>query len=151
MTRSSIRIAAIEDRDAIFQLAQSFATSFAVEPEAFARVFDELLVSPDARLLVARVDGQIVGYLLGFDHPAFFANGRVGWVEEIMVNPDHRRQGIGRVLMDEFERWAATRQAKLVALATRRAGDFYRNLGYEASATYFRRLLLETALTESAL
>ena len=31
--------------------------------------------------------------------------------------------------------------AKLVALATRRAAEFYRSVGYEESATYFRKLL----------
>jgi GNAT superfamily N-acetyltransferase len=140
-TRIQLRAAESTDRDVVFRLAQSFATSFNVEEESFGRVFNELLQSPDARLLVAMVDNNVVGYLLGFDHPAFFANGHVAWVEEIMVEPDQRRRGIGRTLMAEFEQWAARRNARLIALATRRAGDFYRSLGYEESATYFRRML----------
>ena len=44
-------------------------------------------------------------------------------------------------LMAEFERWATERGAALVALATRRAAPFYLALGYEESATYFRKLL----------
>jgi hypothetical protein len=43
--------------------------------------------------------------------------------------------------MQDFERWAAERGAKLVALATRRAAPFYQALGYQESATYFRKLL----------
>jgi GNAT superfamily N-acetyltransferase len=136
-----IRVAESADRDAVFALAREFATSFDVEAANFGLVFDELMQSPDARLLIALVDNNVVGYLLGFDHPAFFANGRVAWVEEIMVEPDQRRRGIGRKLMAEFEHWTASRNARLIALATRRAGDFYRSLGYEESATYFRRLL----------
>jgi GNAT superfamily N-acetyltransferase len=136
-----LRAAESADSDTVFRLAQSFATSFNVDAESFERVFNELLQSPDARLLVAMVDNDVVGYLLGFDHLAFFANGRVAWVEEIMVEPDQRRRGIGRILMAEFEHWAASRNARLIALATRRAGDFYRSLGYEESATYYRRIL----------
>jgi hypothetical protein len=43
--------------------------------------------------------------------------------------------------MSAFEQWAAARGCALVALATRRAAPFYRALGYEESAVYFRRLL----------
>ena len=83
----------------------------------------------------------MLGYLLGFDHYALFANGRVSWVEEIMVREDRRRQRIGERLMEHFEQWARSRESKLVALGTRRAASFYLALDYEESATYFRKLL----------
>ena len=90
---------------------------------------------------MAEADGEVVGYVLGFDHLTFFANGRVAWMEEIMVGESLRRQGIGRILMEAFEAWATEREAKMVALATRRAADFYEALDYEESATYFRKRL----------
>ncbi|HMH89603.1 MAG TPA: hypothetical protein VK586_00830 [Streptosporangiaceae bacterium] len=37
----------------------------------------------DRRLLVAADEGGCLGYVLGFAHPAFYANGPVAWVEEI--------------------------------------------------------------------
>lgn len=43
--------------------------------------------------------------------------------------------------MQDFERGATGRGARLVALATRRAAPFYHALGYEESATYLRKLL----------
>ena len=89
----------------------------------------------------AEKEAQVIGYLLGFDHFTFFANGRVSWVEEIMGAEEMRRQGTGRRLMESFEAWAKERQSKLVALATRRAAPFYRRLGYEDSADYLRKLL----------
>jgi len=58
-----------------------------------------------------------------------------------MVAEDVRRRGAGRQLMEDFERWAGNRQSKVIALATRRAASFYRSLGYEESATYFRKVL----------
>lgn len=120
-------------------MACAFATSFDVEQTAFEQVFAELLTHPEAFLAVAGADGEVAGYVLGFEHLTFFANGRVAWVEEIMVGEAFRRRGIGRHLMEAFEEWATVREAKLIALATRRAADFYEALGYEESATYFRK------------
>lgn len=135
------RRAVSADGSAIFECAKRLATSFVVQEHAFASVFSELLASPQACLLVAEVDAQIIGYVLGFDHYTFYANGRVAWVEEIFVAEEFRRHRIGDRLMQGIEAWARQREAKLVALATRRAAHFYKALGYEDSAVYFRKLL----------
>lgn len=140
---TNIRTAQYADAQAIFALAQPFATSFVVDEPAFHHAFAALLASSEAHLAVAETAQQLVGYVLGFDHYTFFANGRVAWVEEIMVSEALRRQGIGQLLMQEFEAWAGARGCKLVALATRRAASFYQALGYEESAVYFRKLCTE--------
>ncbi|MEH2449456.1 MAG: GNAT family N-acetyltransferase [Nostoc sp.] len=136
-----IRVAQARDAEALLVLAKTLATSFVVDSKAFRVAFSELLSSPSGYLAIAEVDKDIVGYILGFDHYTFYANGRVAWVEEIIVDADYRKMGIGRSLMQSFEGWATDRDAKLVALATRRAGKFYKALGYEESATYWRKLL----------
>ena len=136
-----IRTAEARDSAAVFRLAQAFATSYTVEQAAFGRSFAELLTHPEAFIAVADEDGEVAGYLLGFAHWTFFANGRVGWIEEIMVSQKHRRLGIGRRLMEAFEAWAQVQDVKMIALATRRAADFYEALGYEESAAYFRKKL----------
>ena len=136
-----IRLAHHADAAAVLALARPFATSFVVEEQAFHHAFAALLASPQAYLAVAETAQQLVGYVLGFEHYTFFANGRVAWVEEITVSEALRRRGIGQLLMQEFEAWAVARGCKLVGLATRRAAAFYQALGYEASATYFRKLL----------
>jgi GNAT superfamily N-acetyltransferase len=138
-----IRPAVAGDSGAVLALATAFATSFAVEPAAFHASFVALLGAPDARLLVATdgEGGRVIGYVLGFVHATLYANGPVAWVEEITVEAPLRGRGTGRALMDAFEGWAAEREARLVALATRRAAAFYGALGYEDSAVYFRKLL----------
>ena len=136
-----IRLAQSTDGDTLFVLAQSFATSFVVQEQAFRRSFLQLLDSSEAYLAVAELQEQVIGYVLGFDHATLYANGRVGWVEELMVDASSRRQGIGQQLMREFEGWARGRDCQLVALATRRAAPFYHSIGYEESATYFRKRL----------
>jgi GNAT superfamily N-acetyltransferase len=141
MPPNLLRRATSADLSGVFELAQDFATSFQLEIEAFTAAFQHLIAQDDALLLVVEGPDRLLGYILGFDHYALFANGRVSWVEEVMVRETNRRQGHGQALMTHFEQWAKSRGSKLVALATRRANAFYLALGYEESATYFRKLL----------
>jgi GNAT superfamily N-acetyltransferase len=139
---SSVRAAVASDADAVFDLACLLATSFVPTRNAFDASFAALQPDDQARLLVAEDHGgAVAGYLLGFVHPTFFANGKVAWIEEAMVRPDRRRLGLGRALVAQFEEWSRHRGANQVALATRRAEDFYDALGFERSAVYFRKLL----------
>ena len=78
-----------------------------------------------------------VGYLLASHHGTFFANGPVAWIEELMVSESVRRQGVATRLMESAETWAQSVTTAHVALASRRAGDFYLGAGYKESATYF--------------
>lgn len=125
----------------MFDLAEDFATSFAPERAAFETALADIIATEAANLIVAEVGGEVVGYCLGFDHYTFYANGRVAWVEEITVHETMRRRGVGKALMENFEEWSRNRDNMLVALATRRAASFYKSIGYEESAMFFRRLL----------
>lgn len=136
-----IRRASPGDAGAMAALAAELAQSFAFSQPDFDRTFPELLARADSCLLVADDAGVGVGYLLGFRHLTFYANGPVGWVEEVLVRDGHRGRGVGRALMEAFERWAAEGECALVALATRRAAPFYRALGYQDSAAYLRKVL----------
>jgi GNAT superfamily N-acetyltransferase len=136
-----VRPAGADDRDDVAGLAGQLAQSFAFCPERFRASYPALLADPGARLLLAANGDQTAGYLLGFRHLTFYANGPVAWVEEIVVRDRERGQGAGAALMSAFEQWAAAEGCALVALATRRAAPFYRAVGYEESAVYFRKLL----------
>jgi GNAT superfamily N-acetyltransferase len=140
-----IRQAGPEDADQVAGLAAELAQSFTFRRAGFDVSYPALLADEDARVLVAADDGDCVGYLLGFRHLTFFANGPVGWVEEVLVRDERRGRGIGRGLMSAFERWAAARGCTMVALATRRAAPFYLALGYEESAAYMRKVLSREA------
>ena len=136
-----LRRAEIGDEANLRSLVQEFVASFELEPESYKSSFHQLVRNESAFVMVAESDGQLVGYILGFIHDTFYANGPVGWVEEIMVHSEYRRTGLGGRLMDSFESWCKSRGAILSALATRRASKFYEAIGYEESATYYRRLL----------
>lgn len=136
-----LRPACSTDSEGIFPIARDFATSFAVDRDDFTQNFSAILQDDAAWLGVAEADGDLIAYLLGFDHFTFFANGRVSWAEEVAVIESWRRQGVAAALMAAFEDWAKGRGSRQVALATRRAAPFYYAIGYAESAIYFRRLL----------
>lgn len=137
-----IRLAVPTDAIDVWPLARDFATSFTPLRDSFDSAFTKLVAHADTLLIVAMRDGVLVGYLLASNHLTFLANGRVCWVEEVMVQADQRRRGIGKSLMAEAERWAQDSGAAYVSLASRRASDFYLSLGYEESATYFKKTLV---------
>ena len=143
MTTDDLLVRRAEKRDIeeIFGLAREFAVSFRPQRAAFDAAFPSLLENPDALLLVVTVDGDVRGYLLGFVHLTLFANGHVAWVEEAMTQREFRRRGLGRALLEEFEVWARARDAGYIALATRRAPEFYAALEYESAGTYYRKVL----------
>lgn len=136
-----VRPAGPGDQEAVAVLAAELAQSFEFSAQRFRVTYPRLLADSGVRLLLAVDGGDVLGYLLGLRHLTFYANGPVGWVEEIAVRPGNRGQGAGAALMSAFEGWAAGQGCALVALATRRAAAFYRAVGYEESAVYFRKVL----------
>ena len=87
------------DVDAVFSLATEFATSFEVDKRPFLESLHQVMSDDHVLLLVAAEGEEVVGYCLGFAHDTFFANGRVAWVEEIMVSSPHRKKGVGRSML----------------------------------------------------
>ena len=138
---SGIRRATLADSDQLFSLVERFATSFRPRRTAFDHSLGRLLRDDSTLINVAVFEDDVIGYCLAFDHYAFYANGRVTWVEEIMVREDLRGGGFGRDLMKSVEAWAVSRESRLVGVATRRAAPFYRAIGYEESATFFRKMI----------
>ena len=143
-----IRPATVADADGIWPLVSAFATSFTPDREAFAVILPALVARDDVLALVAESGDTLVGYLLAALHPTFFANGPVAGIEEVMVAPTHRRLGVGAALMSRAEEWADARGAGYVSLASRRAGDFYLALGYQDSATFYKKPAAQQPATQ---
>jgi N-acetylglutamate synthase-like GNAT family acetyltransferase len=136
-----IRNATNKDAEQVLELAKKFATSFKTDKEKFYKIYPEIVGDRNISFVVAEENNQIIGYCLSFHHLTFYANGYVSWVEEIMVNENYRSKGVGKKMMEEIEQISKSMDSKLIGLATRRAANFYEKIGYEESATYFRKLL----------
>jgi ribosomal protein S18 acetylase RimI-like enzyme len=106
-----------------------------------------LISNREAGLLVAEVDGQLVGFvsLVLRDAPPIpiFVPRKLAVVDSLAVRVDHRRAGIGRALMEESERWAAAHHARTIELNVyefnRSAIAFYKALGYRSLSRRLHR------------
>lgn len=125
----------------LFDLVRAFPAPTPPEHAAFAAALRAKLADDASYLSVAEHDGALVGYISGYCHPTFYAGGYTAWVDEVLVIAPLRKRGIGRLLMEAFEGWAASRACTQVSLATRGAGPFYERLGYATNAGYFKKYL----------
>ena len=87
----------------------------------------KLAVRPDL-FLVGAIRGEVVGsVMVGYD-------GRRGWINYLAVDPDHRKQGLGRTLMAEAELRLLREGCPKINLQVRANNPevvaFYQRLGY---------------------
>jgi GNAT superfamily N-acetyltransferase len=80
-------------------------------PDRAAGAVRRALASDAAVVLVAALDGEIVGLCTAYDDIESVRFGRRVWVEDLAVHPDRRSLGIGKQLLDEAKRWARSRGA----------------------------------------
>jgi GNAT superfamily N-acetyltransferase len=138
MDSLEIRPARPEDADALFDLLTQFATSYRPDRAAFDAHLPLLIASDTALLRVAAREGQVLGYLLGFQFLTLYANGPLLEVQELMVDPAYRGQGVGRRLLAAAIETAWERGCVEVTVPTRRAGPYYERLGFIETAAYYK-------------
>jgi ribosomal protein S18 acetylase RimI-like enzyme len=106
------------------------------------------IAGDDAALYVAQEEGRILGLIHVVVREApdipILVPRRYAVIENIVVSPAHRRRGIGRVLMERAQQWAARQGLTWVELNVWEFNEgamaFYRELGY---TTATRRMWLE--------
>lgn len=86
------------------------------DPRRAADALARAVASDRAIVLVATLDGELVGLCTVYDELESVRFGRRVWVEDLAVHPDHRSRGIGKQLLDEARRWARSRGASHLEL-----------------------------------
>jgi ribosomal protein S18 acetylase RimI-like enzyme len=99
--------------------------------ETFARLKED----PDYIFLVAEVEDEIAGSLMGIICEELYRECRPFMViEDVIVDREFREQGIGSALMREIEAYAVSRNCNYIIFVSERertdAVPFYRSLGY---------------------
>jgi GNAT superfamily N-acetyltransferase len=93
-----------------------------------------MLVREQACVLVAEDDGQVMGMCTGQTVISTAEGGPALLVEDVVVHPDWRGKGIGRMLMVSLEQWAARQGIQRLQLLADHnnaaALVFYQRLGW---------------------
>jgi ribosomal protein S18 acetylase RimI-like enzyme len=111
-------------------------------PEAYGRFLESQMQQPDKIVLVAELDGMIAGYVYagneGNDYMVL--RGPAGEIYDLVVDPAHRRHGVGRQLLDAVIAALAELGATQVVLFTAEQNHEAQQVFAEAG---FRRTMIE--------
>jgi GNAT superfamily N-acetyltransferase len=149
------QIAGADSRDVpalVALLGELFAheRDFAPDPDKQARGLRLILALPEqGRLFVARDAGKTVGMANALFTVSTAEGGPVVLLEDVIVAPFHRGQGLGRLLVEHVIAWAHERGFLRVTLLTEAdnhdAQRFYERLGFGRSGMVVYRLKLDGA------
>jgi len=136
-SKIKVRAATTEDAAGIHSLARELAETVGDKPpteEAIRARLEELLDEPRARVLIAENEAGIVGGVSFWIKPDLAHGDAVVEVPMLVVAEDHRRSGVGKLLMEEVRSVASDNGASQIELVATRsnvtAREFYRSLGY---------------------
>jgi GNAT superfamily N-acetyltransferase len=145
-----VRSAVDDDIPRILELYQQLVISTSQaelhhnpSPDDYWRAFVEICALPGYELFVAEDEGEIVGTLVLLIAPNLSHNA-LPWavIENIVVDERYQGRGIGKLLMDQAIARAKEAGCYKIQLSSdkrrKEAHQFYRSLGFEASADSFR-------------
>jgi ribosomal protein S18 acetylase RimI-like enzyme len=132
-----VREATTKDAADIQMLARELAETVGDAPpveEAVRKRLEELLETPRSWVLVVENGRGVVGAVCFWIKPDLAHGDTVVEVPMLVVAEDHRRNGVGRLLMEEVRSIASENGASLIELVTTTANvaarEFYRSLGF---------------------
>ena len=140
-----VTVATAVDDDLLRALTHLLSQLSSSSPAPTAEEVAEIVSSPATDLLVARLDGRVVGSLT----LALFRipTGVRAWIEDVVVDEAARGHGVGEALNRAALDLARSRGAKTVDLTSRpsreAANRLYRRLGFAARETNVYRFALE--------
>ncbi len=106
--------------------------------------FAQLVAGEDSDVIIAEINEEIVGYavlLLRRATREMLVPRAFGWLKNFGVSEEHRRQGVGRRLLDACAAWAKDRGATSLELdcweANQGAIAFYTSMGMRVTRRWF--------------
>lgn len=110
--------------------------------QRYASFLGSQLDEPDVVILVAELDGEVVGYTYSGveDYDYMALRGPAGALYDIVVDPEHRGRGVGRMLLEATLAALAARGAPRFVLSTAEQNLSAQRLFARAG---FRRTMIE--------
>ncbi len=126
-----VRPATADDAEAIARLSEQLG--YPTNAEETARRLREVTGEGDHAVFVAEADGRQIGWVHVYVNHSLLAD-TPAEVAGLVIDEDYRSRGVGRVLMEQAERWAQEQGCRSVRLRSNvvrsRAHSFYERLGY---------------------
>lgn len=123
------------------QLWPDLELRFEVLSEVFSRYVDDDVDVP----VCAVADGQIVGFASLNVRNSLWRSGKIAYLDVLVVDEGHKRQGIGAMLVERSSAIALERGCSYLELdsAFHRAGahDFYESQGFQRFGIMFGKRL----------
>ena len=114
-------------------------------PEGYASFIGTQLEDSDKAVLVADDNGDVIGYAFaaieGYNYMAL--RGPAGVLHDIIVDPEHRGRGVGRLLVGAMLEFFKPRGLPRVVLSTAERNEAAQRL---FASTGFRRTMIEMTL-----
>lgn len=121
---------------------QRFIPESPQTPARYGSFLGTQLENSEVTILVAQQGAAVIGYvyaaLEGYDYMAL--RGPAGVLHDIVVDPEHRRRGVGRMLIDAALAFFRSRGAPRAVLSTAARNEAAQRLFEQAG---FRRTMIE--------
>ena len=114
------------------KLLEAFLRDGEPVPEDFAQTLRKAVDTGELEVLAARAEGRVVGVVLPAYRLSVSAAGLFASIEDLYVEPDARRRGVGRALLEAVgERCVARGVSYVEAQVEDEEAAFYAASGYE--------------------
>ena len=151
-----IREARVKDMEAMIGLLWALFTlepDFTFDAEKQRQGLLQLILQERGKaVFVAEAGMRLVGMGTVQTVISTAEGGPVGWVEDVVVDPAYRGQGVGRRLLAAVEKWAQTQGLKRLQLLADRdnvgAGKFYTKQGWSPTRMVAMRKFLRPKAAE---
>jgi L-amino acid N-acyltransferase YncA len=100
MQKVKIRPLELRDKKAIFGIQEAITKHKAAKD--WAQMVENYIKKSGDTSLVAEIDGEVAGFMLGDIKTYGFGVANSGWIEVIGVHPRHMGSGIGKQLGNEL-------------------------------------------------
>ena len=143
MNMIEIRDLKIEDIDGLVNLLGQLWPDKSINKKAVKRVIEKGLVN-EYQIYICAIDNEnLVGFCSLTIKNNLWLSANLGNVDELVVDSEYRKQGIGKLLMNEIEEIARNHNCKRLELdsAFHRtiAHDFYARIGFEKRTYLFTK------------
>ena len=122
------------------QTLDSLRQASNIDKKTAEKIFDKINSNPDYIVAVAVIEGKIVGATTLLIETKFIHNGgKVGHIEDVVVDKKYQRKGIGEKIIMYLLRYAKDQGCyKTILDCTDEVKPFYEKLGFKHNANAFR-------------